>query len=185
MPAAVQRRHMSPDCQRMKNDGRPALLNSWLAAARNTRSLSSSRGRATWRRRTASSWRSTTISSSLNSRDRNRRAATASTRRNSRYNNDTTKRQPPPPESEEADSTVANPSSETPDGITYPTRRGRRALGGDRRRCRRRNSQPGTGADRHLRPAADCSLFLAQKRGLSSGAHQVWSLLAGRGPARG
>src|SRR6266545_2080736 len=44
--------------------------------------------------------------------------------------------------------------------------RGRQALGGDRRRSRRCDSQPGTGADRHLRPAADCHLFLAQKRGL-------------------
>ncbi len=90
-PAYVHRFRTSWRCQpsnvsgRMKNDGRLALLSSWLAAARNTRSLSFSRGRATWRRRTASSWRSTTISSSLYSRERNRSAATASTRRNSRY----------------------------------------------------------------------------------------------------
>src|SRR5207248_4931015 len=60
-----------------------------------------------WRRSTASSWRSTTISSSLNSPERKRSAATASARRNSRYSNDTTKKQPPPPESEDADSTAA------------------------------------------------------------------------------
>src|SRR6266542_1618795 len=68
-----------------------------LAAARKTRSVSSRRGRATWRRRTASSCRSTTISSSLNSRDRGRSAATASARRNSRYTSDTTMSRPPPP----------------------------------------------------------------------------------------
>jgi hypothetical protein len=74
---------------------RPARPSSRLAAARKTRSLSSSRGQEIWRRSTASSWRSTTISSSLNSRDRKRSAATASARRNSRCSNDTTTKQPP------------------------------------------------------------------------------------------
>jgi hypothetical protein len=74
---------------------RPARPSSRLAAARKTRSLSSSRGQEIWRRSTASSWRSTTISSSLNSRDRKRSATTASARRNSRYSNDTTTKQPP------------------------------------------------------------------------------------------
>src|SRR6266511_709330 len=60
-----------------------------------TRSLSSSCGREPWRRRTASSCRSTTISSSLNSRERSRSAATASACRNNRYSNDTTKKRPP------------------------------------------------------------------------------------------
>jgi hypothetical protein len=63
-------------------------------AARKTRSLSSSRGQEIWRRSTASSWRRTTISSSLNSRERSRSAVTASTR-SSRHSNDTTKKQPP------------------------------------------------------------------------------------------
>jgi hypothetical protein len=39
--------------------------------------------------------KSTTISSSLNSRERRLSAASASARRNSRYSNDTTKKQPP------------------------------------------------------------------------------------------
>jgi hypothetical protein len=62
-----------------------------------TRSPSSKRGRATWRRRTASSCRSTTISSSLNSPERRRSAATASARPNNRYTSDTNKRRLPPP----------------------------------------------------------------------------------------
>ncbi len=74
---------------------RPARPSSRLAAARKTRSLSSSRGQEIWRRSTASSWRSTTISSFLNSRDRKRSAATASARRNNRCSNDTTTKQPP------------------------------------------------------------------------------------------
>src|SRR5262249_49290382 len=77
---------------RTKNDGRLVRLSSRLAAARNTRSDSCSSGRASWRRRTASSCRSTTISSSLNSRERRRSAATASARRNSRYTSEINKR---------------------------------------------------------------------------------------------
>ena len=56
------------------------------------RSDSCSCGRASWRRRTASSCRSTTISSSLNSRERSCSAATASERRNSRYTSEINKR---------------------------------------------------------------------------------------------
>jgi hypothetical protein len=92
--------------RRTKNDRLPRPK-SWPAAARKTRSRSSSRGRAILRRSTASSWRSTTISSSLNSRDRTRSAATASARRSSRYSNDTTKKQPPSTRVREADSTAA------------------------------------------------------------------------------
>lgn len=77
---------------RTKNDG--PRLRSRLAAARNTRSASSRRGRTTWRRRTASSCRSTMISSSLNSRERKRSAATASARRKSRYTSETGKSRP-------------------------------------------------------------------------------------------
>ena len=112
LPAYVHRFRTNWRCQpssvsgRTKND-RLFRPSSWPAAARKTRSRSSSRGREIWRRRTASSCRSTTISSSLNSRERSRSAATASARRNNRYSNDTTKKQPPPLESEKADSTAA------------------------------------------------------------------------------
>ncbi len=77
-PAYVQRLRTSWRCQpssvsgRTKNDCRLILLSSRPAAARNTQSGSSSRGRATCRRRAASSCRSTTISRSLNSRERSR-----------------------------------------------------------------------------------------------------------------
>src|SRR6188472_2727309 len=51
-----------------------------LAAARNARSALRSAGRATWRRRIASSWRSTTISSSLNSSERQASATSCHSR---------------------------------------------------------------------------------------------------------
>ena len=124
--AYVHRRRTSLRCQpisvsgRTKNDGQLRLLSSRLAAARNTRSFSSSRGRPTWRRKTTSSCLSTTISSSLNSRERNRSAATASTRRNSRYSNDTTKQPPPPIPNPEADSTAEAPASDVQTGLRTP-----------------------------------------------------------------
>ena len=99
-PAYVHRLRTSWRCQpsrvfgRTKNERVPRPR-SWPAAARKTRSGSSNRGREIWRRSTASSWPSTTISGSLNSRERTRSDATASARRNSRYSNDTTNEQPP------------------------------------------------------------------------------------------
>jgi hypothetical protein len=106
-----------------KNDGRLARFSRRLAAAKKTRSRSSSRGRAIWRRRTDSSCRRTTISSSLNSPDRKRNAATAS--RQSRYNNDATKQRLPHPRHQESRLYEAGAAPNhlycTPDGFTYPT----------------------------------------------------------------
>ena len=123
-PAGDASQAASPE--ETKNEGRLALFSRRLAAAKKTRSRSSSRGRATCRRRTASSWRSTTISSSLNSRDRKRSAATASTRRKSRYSNDGTKQRLPHPDTPESRLYGAE-SSNTPLGprtrFTHPTGR--------------------------------------------------------------
>jgi hypothetical protein len=68
---------------------------------------------------------STTISSSLNSRERSRSAATASARRNSRYTSETNTRRPPP-RSRTRSATygpslrAAGPDA-SHDGFTYPT----------------------------------------------------------------
>src|SRR5436309_12900204 len=61
------------------NDAQLARGNSRLAADKSTRSAVLSPGRPTWRRRTANSWRSTTISNSLNSCERKARATNCST----------------------------------------------------------------------------------------------------------
>jgi hypothetical protein len=130
-----------------KND-RLVRPSSWPAAARKTRSRSSSRGRATCRRSTASSWRSTTISSSLNSRERKRSAATANERRNSRYSNDTTKKQPPSTRIQGARLYGRNSAPrrfEPPDGFTYPTPAESRS---QRRLCTGRGMVPRSSATR-------------------------------------
>jgi hypothetical protein len=71
-----------------KNARHRALGSSRLAAARNARSAGRSAGRDTCRRRRASSWRSTTISSSLNSGGRKHRHTRAITRPAIKYKND-------------------------------------------------------------------------------------------------
>jgi hypothetical protein len=58
-----------------------ARSNNRLAAVKRTRSAATSDGRLVVRRTTASSWRSPTISNSLNSRERNRRTTSCITRR--------------------------------------------------------------------------------------------------------
>ena len=56
-----------------RNDDQLPLGNIRLAAAKNSRSADRNAGRRACRRRTVSSWRSTTISSSFDAVDRNRR----------------------------------------------------------------------------------------------------------------
>jgi hypothetical protein len=90
----VQRRATSRRCQPSsdagvtRNDGRLDHGNSRLAAARKTRSVIVSCGRLIWRRSTESSCRSTTISSSLKSCERERRKRSCSTQRTKRYKSD-------------------------------------------------------------------------------------------------
>jgi len=82
-PAYVQRLATSRRCQRSSvagwttNERQPDRGSSRLAAARNTRSADFRSARPLCRRSTASSWRSSTISSSLNSSERKRNAAAA------------------------------------------------------------------------------------------------------------
>src|SRR5690242_20500561 len=60
-----------------RNDDQLPLGNIRLAAAKNSRSADRNAGRRTCRRRTASSWRSTTISSSFDAVDRTEDRPTA------------------------------------------------------------------------------------------------------------
>lgn len=81
-----------------KNTLHRARGSSRLAAARKARSAGTSAGRETCRRSTASSWRSTTISSSLKSAERKQSRTSAITRpniTNITYKNDTGTRSPP------------------------------------------------------------------------------------------
>ena len=93
-PHKVHRRAMSRRCHASKVSGvtknapHRGLGSSRLAAARKARSAGRNAGRDTCRRSTASSWRSTTISSSLKSDERKHRSTSAITRPNITYKND-------------------------------------------------------------------------------------------------
>jgi hypothetical protein len=71
-----------------KNERHRALGSSRLAAARKARSAGRSAGRETCRRSTPTSWRSTTISSSLKSDERKHSNTSAITRPDITYKND-------------------------------------------------------------------------------------------------
>jgi hypothetical protein len=94
-----------------------------LNADKNTRSASRSCGRRACRRKIESSCRSTRISSSFDSGDRQQRTITSNRRRTTKYASDHSTRGPPP--DGEADATRPLPLCDPPDQVTEfsnPTR---------------------------------------------------------------
>src|SRR5439155_15795831 len=86
--AAIRRCQRSKVSGVTKNERHPERGSTRLNAASNARSAGRSAGRCTWRRRTPSSWRSTRISTSLASWDRNIQTRSSTRRTTHAYTND-------------------------------------------------------------------------------------------------